>query len=133
MEARRILIIDDSDIMRRQLVGALRDAGYDCKGIPGVDALPPLLDSFTPDMVLVDLFTPETGGGLRPGLPRDGKEARHVPFVLMSALPEEQLAARARQIGADTYVSKRKGFQAFLSDIDALARQYRPNGAPDGA
>ena len=39
------------------------------------------------------------------------------PIVLLSSLPDPELAARAREAGADGFISKRSGIDAVVAEI----------------
>ena len=41
------------------------------------------------------------------------------PIVLLSSLPEAQLAQRAKEAGIDGYISKRSGFDNVIAEIRA--------------
>jgi len=123
----RLLIVDDSEIDR--LVAAnlvTRGLGWDVdqadNGARAVDAIARQV----PDVVLTDLHMAEVDGlelvrAIRRGQPL-------VPVVLMTAYGNEEIAIRALQEGAASYVPKRlleRDLTATLERVLAVARVGR--------
>jgi signal transduction histidine kinase/CheY-like chemotaxis protein len=95
--AKRILLVDDDELVRRAMVGLMLDAGFVVRSASnGVDALE-VLSSWTPDLVLSDLAMPVMGG--RELSKRLAVEYPNLPVLLMSgyADDEESSEALARQ------------------------------------
>ena len=120
----RVLVVDDS-AMDRRLAGSLlaKRAGIEpLYAENGRQALE-LVASSAPDVVLTDLQMPEM----------DGLElveairARHgaVPVVLMTAHGSEEIAVRALQKGAASYVSKRNLARELVATIENVLEVTR--------
>src|SRR4051812_13957747 len=102
----RILVAEDSRTQALQIQLLLEEAGFTVRlAQNGREALD-LLRQEAPDLVLTDLDMPELNGlQLVESVRRDYPA---VPVVLMTALGSEEIAVRALESGAASYVPKRK-------------------------
>ncbi len=101
-----ILVVDDAAVDRR-LVGELLAEEADLQveyAVHGAEALDCMAQS-VPDLVLTDLIMPEMDGLELVAAVR--KEYPLVPVILMTSKGSEEIAVRALQQGAASYVSKR--------------------------
>ncbi|WP_343723027.1 chemotaxis-specific protein-glutamate methyltransferase CheB [Herbaspirillum seropedicae] len=105
----KLLIIDDSALMRRQLMQVFEQAGgFDiCLGRNGREAVE-LNRSFAPDVVTLDINMPEMDGLSALSLMMLD---RPVPVVMVSSLTEQGALAtfEAMNLGAVDYVAKPSG------------------------
>jgi two-component system chemotaxis response regulator CheB len=105
---KKILVVDDSALMRKLLVGLLSEAGYDVKsarnGAEGVA----LLMSWLPDVVTLDINMPEMDGLTALSLIM---AQRPTPVVMVSSLTEQGALAtfEALALGAVDYIAKPGG------------------------
>ena len=112
----RILIIDDSPLVVAAVREALEDEGIAVEGTSELSAIDGArLDGF--DLILVDVQMPEMFGDDVAMVMRHRGQAAATPIVLLSSLAEPALAARARDAGADGYISKQRGIDAVADDI----------------
>ncbi len=98
----RILVVDDDPQMLRYVRDALSKAGYS----PTVTADPaevPRLMEEGPQLVLLDLMLPGTDGII---LMKSIREMADVPVIFISAYGQDQVIARAFDMGAADYVVK---------------------------
>lgn len=102
----RILVVDDSEVDRRLLAGLLADA--DAMQVDfarhGADALQQLA-ILVPDLVVTDIHMPEVNGLELVTAARE--KYPQLPFILVTAQGNEELAVKALQSGAASYVPKR--------------------------
>jgi len=100
-----VLVVDDSAV-DRSLVGGLLEKDRDVVvqfAVHGLDALAKV-EQALPDLVLTDLFMPEMDGLALVASMREKYPA--VPVILMTSKGSEELAVRALQQGAASYVPK---------------------------
>lgn len=116
-----VLVVDDSPLDRR-LVGELlaKDAGAQVQyAVHGADALATMAQSL-PDVVVTDLLMPELDGL---GLVAAVRELYPlVPVILMTSQGSEEIAVRALQQGAASYVPKRLLPQYLRDTIQKVLR-----------
>jgi len=135
----RIYVLDDSPVVLAMTVEGLRSAGYEAKGAPDLAALDALLQEGEPDCVLLDVRMPEMFGDDVLEFLRTEKRLS-ARLLLFSDVPPEELAARAKRVGADGTVPKSQGMDAILSAVAAqvkappVSREPRPRTpAPSAA
>lgn len=116
----RILILDDSDLVRTALTITFESTGYPVATASGMSELEALWDEFAPDVLLTDVDMPEVSGNDVCQVLKRRLAGRLVPIVLMSALPKEELAALAESCGAEGYVCKSGGPRAVLRALEEV-------------
>jgi two-component system KDP operon response regulator KdpE len=119
----RALVIEDDpnivDLIRSNL--AVR--GFDTVvSTDGARALQ-LLDTETPDIVLLDLMLPEIDGF---ELCRQMRERSGVAIIVVSARGGERDKVTALNMGADDYMTKPFSIEELLARITATLRRTRP-------
>jgi len=85
-----------------------------------------LFDELTPSLLICNLRMPRMDGIT---LTQRIREISDVPILILSAVTEEEEAARALEAGADDYVRKPFGAVEFLARVRAVIRR-RSNGIP---
>ncbi|HSK03451.1 MAG TPA: response regulator [Kofleriaceae bacterium] len=112
---RRILLIDDSPLVVDALRDELEEDGVEVEGVADLAAIDAQeLERF--DLILIDVLMPAMFGDDVAMVMRRGHNVA-TPIVLLSSLPDPELAARAREAGADGFISKRSGIDAVVAEI----------------
>lgn len=112
----KVLILDDSPIVRDLLTETLGDRGYDVVGVASPFEFPMAMRRERPDVVLMDVGMPGLGGDKVVEFARRGGEPR-CPIVLFSDRPEKELARLAVSCGADGFVRKTAEPDALLNKL----------------
>ncbi|MEX0715658.1 MAG: response regulator [Planctomycetaceae bacterium] len=114
----RVLIVDDSATDRRLAGGLLeRKGGFELLFAEHGRAALEQLELHLPDLVLTDLQMPEMDGlELVQAIKRDYPL---IPVILMTAKGSEDIAVRALQHGAASYVPKRQ----LSTDLDEIVER----------
>jgi two-component system chemotaxis response regulator CheB len=123
---KKILVVDDSALMRKLLMGVLVEAGYDVRsarnGAEGVD----MVVQWQPDVVTLDINMPEMDGLTALSLIMS---ARPTPVVMVSSLTEKGALAtfEALALGAVDFIPKPGGtISLHVDDIkDMLLDKVR--------
>jgi two-component system chemotaxis sensor kinase CheA len=102
----RVLLVDDSVIVREMMSGVLRDAGFHVRtAVNGEDALRRLrAESF--DLVVSDVQMPRMDGLTLSRTIRGDQSLRRLPVVIVTGLGEEEDKRRGMEAGADAYLVK---------------------------
>ena len=130
MGKRQVLVVDDDPQTLRYVRDVLSKAGY----APTVTADPEdvsrLMEKEEPQLVLLDLMLPGTDGII---LMQVVHEIANVPVIFLSAYGQDQVIARAFEMGAADYVVKPFSPTELLARIQAaLRRQAAPFAGQDG-
>ena len=124
MASPRVLVVDDSKIDRMMVEGLLSDLEIETVA-DGATALE-RLETEPPDVVVTDLFMPEMDG-LQ--VVAEVRERFHsIPVILMTSQGSEEIAVRALQAGAASYVPKAQlteHLRLTIDDVVQLAQRAR--------
>ncbi len=115
---KRVLVVDDSSIMRKVISKALRENGHAVLGEAknGKEAVA-LYEALKPDAVTMDITMREMDGLAAARKILESDPGAQIIFV--SNLEEAKYSRDAQRIGAKGYVSKQRT-QDFLSLLEAL-------------
>ena len=113
---RRILVIDDSDLIVEAVRDGLEEDGVEVEGVTDLGTIDRSQGFDRFNLILVDVQMPTMFGDDVAMVMREGRSVA-APIVLLSSLPEPELAVRAREAGADGYISKRRGVDAVVVEI----------------
>lgn len=118
----KVLVVDDSALMRRLITGVLSDAGHELQTArDGTEAVSKLVE-WQPDVVTLDINMPQMDGLTALSLMM---AARPTPVVMVSSLTEQGALAtfEALALGAVDFIAKPGGTISLR--IDEIAQQLR--------
>jgi len=102
--AKKILVIDDESDVRQLMAHFLTEKGFEVRiaenGRLGLAAL----DTFTPDVVLLDMHMPELDGVET--LKRLAARSPGLPVIMVTVNDDVETTSRLLQLGAADYVPK---------------------------
>ena len=116
MRGARILVVDDDSTIRAVVGEALRREGYRVQTVGSVAAQIEALNSFSPDLLIIDVVLPD-GNGLD-AIPDIVAARPDLPIIVLSAQNTLSTAVRATEQGAFDYLPK-------PFDLDALCQAVR--------
>ncbi len=107
---RRVLIVDDSEIVARLLRLELEKAGFAVEYAPDVEKATSLIlkRASRPDLVLLDIDLPRVSGPQFCRFLKTNDRFRSIKVIFCSVEDREKMAALAAECGADGYVLKRE-------------------------
>jgi DNA-binding response OmpR family regulator len=113
--AKRILIVDDSALIRASAAQALDGAGFDVTVRAAFDELLEHgIDGF--DLILMDVHMPELYGD-DVAFTLRGERGVTTPIYLFSSLEERELAKLASDAGIDGYILKSGGLDELVTRV----------------
>ena len=147
MDKVRVLIVDDSAVMRKIIASALQkepaieSAGFAANGLQAIEAI----QTCNPDVVTLDIEMPEMDG--LTALREIRKENKYLPIIMFSSLTHKgaQAAVMALTAGASDYVGKPVNATGGIDDafkvletelipkIIGLAKRVKSRRAREGA
>ena len=116
----RILVVDDDPQMLRYVRGILSKTGYSPIVTADPDEVPRLIEDTEPRLVLLDLMLPDTDGIVLMETIRDLNE---VPVIFISAYGQDEVIARAFEMGAYDYIVKPFSPTELTARIHAALRR----------
>ena len=116
--AKRILLVDDSALIRASAAHALDAAGFQVTVRAAFDELLEHgIDGF--DLILMDVHMPELYGD-DVAFTLRGERGVTTPIYLFSSVDETELAKLAADAGIDGYISKHAGLDEMVARVCQL-------------
>ena len=113
-------VIDDEQPIVSALTVLLESAGHEVKGFTSsVEALN-LIKVDPPEIIITDIMMPEMDGLELCRRIRDIPEFANIRIIVLSAKTYEFDRSRARELGADGYLTKPVSLTTFLDDLEGL-------------
>jgi len=127
---KRILLIDDSEVVLAQARDALETSGYEViTAGNGLEANRYLFQKDKPDIVIIDVMIPILNGNRTAKLLKENENTRQIPILLLSSKTEEELHRLTIDSGADGFVQKPVNFQLLVEKIEQTL-QMRHSTSP---
>ncbi len=119
----RVLVIDDSNTIRRSAELFLRQAGYEViLAEDGFDALAKISDH-QPQVIFVDIMMPRLDGYQTCALIKQNPQLKSTPVIMLSSKDGVFDRARGRLAGSDRYLTKPFTQEAL---IEAVTQYVKP-------
>lgn len=116
MSGKRILIVEDTELLRRMYRDRLVQDGYDVADVAdGLSALA-LMRERSFDLLLLDLIMPRMGGLQVLEAVKQDPRTKDTPVLVLTNLGEEETIERAVALGAIDYLIKNETRPAAISD-----------------
>ena len=130
MTKRTILLIEDEGAISEPLAAALGREGFDAIVADTAAKGLALLDSRSPDLVLLDVMLPDGDGR---DVLRRIRETSRTPVVMLTARGEEMDRVLGLELGADDYVTKPFSAAELAARIRAVLRRAGDAAEAGGA
>ncbi|MCC6299248.1 MAG: response regulator transcription factor [Anaerolineales bacterium] len=124
----RILIVEDDPAIGAFVQTALEREGFGVELVKRGDAALERVESFSPDLILLDLMLPGLDGlqvcqALR-------RRSQYIPIVMLTAKDDEVDKIVGLEIGADDYITKPFKIRELLARVRALLRLVQHSAGP---
>ena len=117
---KKVLIADDEPNIVTSLEYLMMKSGYEVRIARDGDEVLALVESFRPDVVLLDVMMPRRNGYEVCQKMRERADWGQIRIVMLSAKGREAEVNKGISLGADTYVTKPFSNQELLATIAAL-------------
>jgi len=127
---KKVLIVDDEANIVAALEYLLQRSGYEVRSAPnGKEALRQL-ESFGPDLVLLDVMMPQRSGYDVCQRIRERPEWNRIRILMLSARGRDAEVNKGLSLGADLYITKPFSNAELVARIGELLGDKEPSGRP---
>ena len=127
MTGRRILIIDDDELLVGAIQKKFETAGFRVATAHTGAEGRQILKSDPPDLVILDLALPDDDGT---DICRDVRATSRVPIIMLTGRAEETDRIVGLELGADDYVTKPFSLSELVARARAVLRRMEPPREP---
>jgi twitching motility two-component system response regulator PilG len=118
----KVLVIDDSNTIRRSAEMFLRQAGFDViLAEDGFDALAKISDHH-PKVIFVDIMMPRLDGYQTCALIKQNPNLKSTPVIMLSSKDGVFDRARGRLAGSDRYLTKPFTKEALIDTVNEYVK-----------
>ena len=117
---KKVLIVDDEANIVTALEFLLRRGGYEVLAAQNGEEALQRVESFAPDLVLLDVMMPRISGYEVCRRMRQRNDWKHIKIVMLSAKGREAEVSMGVSLGADLYVTKPFSSNELVAKIGEL-------------
>ncbi len=122
----KVLVIDDSNTIRRSAEMFLRQAGFEViLAEDGFDALAKISDH-QPKVIFVDIMMPRLDGYQTCALIKQNPKLKTTPVIMLSSKDGVFDRARGRLAGSDRYLTKPFTKEALIETVNEYVKPAAP-------
>ena len=118
---KRIAIVEDEFLMREELSDILRKMEYQVDEIISFEDVTGQLLKLSPDLVILDLNLPGTGGF---SICREIKQKSSIPVLVLTSRSQLCDELKALDLGADEYLTKPCRKERLLARVSNVMKRY---------
>lgn len=119
----RILVVEPDPGIGEMLCELFGQEGYECKVEGECSSIIPLMESFRPDLVLIEYLLPNVNGGELCLQIKGDQRCSRVPVVLYSAYP--QILWSVEDYGCDGFLAKPFDIDELVLTVERLVARGR--------
>jgi two-component system OmpR family response regulator len=129
-ESVRVLVVDDEPAIADLVSTALRYEGFEVATAGHGQDVPPLVESFRPELIVLDVMLPDVDGFEVQRRLMD--RGRKIPVLFLTARDATEDKVRGLSIGGDDYVTKPFSLEELIARIRAILRRAQVTEAESG-
>jgi len=118
--AKKVALVDDEPNILLSLEFLIKRAGYDVQTATDGDAGLELIESWQPDLLLLDVNMPKRDGFEVCQTLRGNPDFENLKIIMLTAKGREVEREKGLAIGADDYVTKPFSTQEIIDKVKAL-------------
>ena len=120
---KKVLVVDDDPLVLRILKDRLVEEGFLVTTTSSAFGATQLIEEQVPDVVIIDVMLPALPGNRIAALVRERMGSKGVRVVLYSSKDEAELAALAKDCGADGWLTKSDDYDALVAKVRELSKK----------
>lgn len=124
-EPYRVLIVDDDATLATHTELVLQGAGMDTHVVTNPMTILEALEEVSPELILLDIYMPETNGKEIASVIRQSEEYAGLPIVFLSSEEDKDKQLSAMQLGADDFLTKPIRPSHLISSVSFRAARFR--------
>ena len=126
---KKIMIVDDDQVILKIGKHILKDA-YEVFPLPSAEKLFDMLEVLTPDIILLDVYMPETNGiETIKRLKGDSRYAK-IPVIFVTSIDDDRSVYESLKLGAYSHIAKPFSAEDLLARIENCLNDYMPDEPP---
>ena len=125
----RILLVDDDVLILQSHSRILEAAGMEVCSLSEPLRIIEVIDQFSPDVVVLDVYMPEATGPELAAVLRERKAQRLLPILFLSAETDITAQLMALNLGGDDFLVKPVQPGHLVAAVTARARRMRQNSS----
>ena len=126
----KILIVDDDNNIAELISLYLTKECFECRIVNDGEEALKVLDTFQPDLILLDLMLPGMDGYQ---VCREVRHKSNLPIIMLSAKGEIFDKVLGLELGADDYIIKPFDSKELVARVKAVLRRFQPAVSPTAA
>lgn len=120
---KKIFYVEDDQSINRLIGATLEHNNFDVEGFLEPISFLKRLETFTPELIILDLMLPKISGFDVLKRLKEDKRFENIPVIILSARSEEQDIVKGLDMGASDYITKPFGLTEFIARIHANVRK----------
>jgi len=121
----RALIIDDDQAVSSLYENILQRHNFNCKLVSEPLAAFAVLESFQPDIILLDIHMPNCNGFEVADVIRQDNRFTHIPILFLSADNSEECEIAALKAGGNCLLDKNANKESFITNVISQSQRSR--------
>ena len=119
MAGKKILVIDDSELVLAMASDALKGAGYEVfTATNGIEANSFIFSTTSrPDLIIIDIMMPLLDGNKKAKILKEKDFSKDIPIMFISSKSEAELEKLVEESGADGYICKPFTNQSIVNSV----------------
>lgn len=124
MVRKRILVVDDSEIVLDMARQALEEGGFEVvTAASAMDANEYIFCENKPALIIMDVMLPMLDGDKKAKMLKENELTREIPILLLSSKPENELRWLVQESGADGFLRKPFTKGLMVAKVEATIRE----------
>lgn len=119
----RVLVVDDSVLVRSMVSDALEEGGFEVMTASnGIEANRYLFRQERPDVIVLDVMIPLLNGDKIAKMIKDNTHTKNIPILLLSSKSHDELRRMVTESGADGFIQKPFTNTAIVEKVKKVIR-----------